>query len=101
MQSALQSTFLPSVSTADNQMNILSRSGYLEYIIHDNLQDLSTTMREVIVTQRILKSVGVGVPGATVLTATLGLLIRDVCGILSSLIFTSCASSSFRRDVKR
>ena len=78
MQSALQSTFLPSVSTSDNQMHILSRSGYLEYIIHDNLQDLSTTMREVLVTQRILKSVGVGVPGATVLTATLGLLISEM-----------------------
>ncbi|KAL7538020.1 hypothetical protein ACHAXR_008224 [Thalassiosira sp. AJA248-18] len=82
-------------------MNALSRSGYLRYILYENLQCLSTTLREVLVTQRILKGVGVGRPGATALAATLSFVIRDGCGIISSLLFTSFASSGFRRDVKR
>ncbi|KAL9184058.1 hypothetical protein ACHAXT_002144 [Thalassiosira profunda] len=109
VQTALRSTFFPTVTTDvlgdgrinDHQLRALSRSGYLKYIFCDNLQDLSTTLRWVLVTQRVLKRVGVGRSGATALAATLNFLVRDFCGILSSLLFTSLAANSFRRDVKR
>ena len=108
IQSALQSTFFPTVHAdfnrngqINNPMSSLSRLGYLAYILHDNIQDLSTTLRSVLVKQRILEGIGVGRPGPTALSATLNFLIKDGCGIISSLVFTSCASIGFRRDVKR
>ncbi|KAL7543655.1 hypothetical protein ACHAXR_012959 [Thalassiosira sp. AJA248-18] len=107
VQTALRSTFLPALpSNQDgtnngNQIATLRRSGYLSYILYDNIQDLSTSLRSVLATQRILEGVGVGRAGATALSATLNFLIRDGCGMIASLLFTSYAAHSFRRNVKR
>lgn len=92
---ALQSTFLPSV---DSGTDI---NGYMKYMLYVNLQDLSTSLRSVLAKQRILEAVGVGRPGATALSATLSFLSRDFCGTVSSLLFTSFAATSFRRDIKK
>lgn len=67
----------------------------------DNLQDLTTALRSVLATQRVLEGVGVGREGATALAATLDFLIRDGCGMIASLVLTSGFSSTFRRDIKR
>jgi hypothetical protein len=108
VRSALRSTFLPSLpggqvedGNGTHQLDTLRKSGYLSYILYDNVQDLSTSLRSVLATQRILEGVGVGRAGATALSATLNFLIRDGCGMAASLLFTSYASRGFRRDVKR
>ncbi|KAL9188760.1 hypothetical protein ACHAXT_007138 [Thalassiosira profunda] len=100
VRAALQSTFLPN-STGGGNLEALRQSGYLRYIMYDNLQDLSTSLRSVLATQRILEGVGVGRSGATALSATLNFLIRDGCGMIASLLFTSYAARGFRRNVKR
>lgn len=110
LKSALRSTFLPTIPSKvgddikegeRRRQDVLAKSGYLKYMICDNLQDLSTSLRSVLATQRILEGVGVGRTGATALSATLNFLIRDGCGMIASLLFTSLAASSFRRNVKR
>ena len=109
VRSALISTFLPSIpssqvddsSKGNNQLDKLHSSGYLKYILYDNIQDLSTSLRSVLATQRILEGVGVGRAGATALSATLNFIIRDGCGMVASLLFTSYAARGFRRNVKR
>ena len=116
-QYALRSTFLPTLPSASSQQNIgsdgkngnyhshqidtLRRTNYLRYILYDNMQDLSTSLRSVLATQRILHGVGVGRSGATALSATINFLIRDGCGMVASLLFTSYVAHSFRRNVKR
>ena len=102
IQSVLRSTFLPTTSTATtNHLSKLRQSGYLSYILYDNLQDLTTSLRSVLATQRILEGVGVGRSDATALSATLNFLLRDGCGMIASLLFTSLAASTFRRNIKR
>ena len=101
IQTGIISTFLPSIPSSSSSSNILSSSGYLRYILLDNIQDLCTSLRSVLATQRILEGVGVGRADATALSATLNFLIRDGCGMMASLLFTSYAASSFRRNVKR
>lgn len=104
VQSALRSTFLPALPSnnqGEGNADKLRSSGYLKYILYDNIQDLSTSLRSVLATQRILEGVGVGRADATALSATLNFLIRDGCGMVASLLFTSVAARSFRRNVKR
>ena len=110
VRSALISTFLPSIPSNqvddsskgnNNQLDKLRSSGYLKYILYDNIQDLSTSLRSVLATQRILEGVGVGRAGATALSATLNFILRDGCGMVASLLFTSYAARGFRRNVKR
>ena len=110
VQSALRSTFLPALPSSNvkgkdksnnYQLDKLRSSGYIKYILYDNIQDLSTSLRSVLATQRILEGVGVGRADATALSATLNFVIRDMSGMVASLLFTSMAASSFRRNVKR
>jgi Vitamin B6 photo-protection and homoeostasis len=93
--SVIKSTFLP--TGYPDQIP----SGYLNYVVHSVLQDVSTQLRSVLATQRILRGVGVGQPHATALSALLQFLLRDGCGMAGSLIFTSVFASQFRNDVKR
>ncbi|KAL7477435.1 hypothetical protein ACHAW6_003240 [Cyclotella cf. meneghiniana] len=106
LQLLLRSTFLPTIPISydagqTSQLTFLMESGYLPFIFFDNLQDLTTSLRSVLATQRILEGVGVGRSGATALSATLNFLIRDGCGMVASLLFTSLAASTFRRNIKR
>ena len=95
IQSGLRSTFLPSGFPSKTP------EGYLRYAIWSWIQDLSTQLRGVLATQRILEGVGVGREGATALSALLNFLVRDGCGMFASLAFTSMAAPFFRTDVKR
>ena len=95
IQSGFRSTFLPSgfpTKTPD---------GYLRYAVWSWIQDLSTQLRGVLATQRILEGVGVGREGATALSALLNFLVRDGCGMFASLAFTATKAPLFRADVKR
>ncbi|KAL7531058.1 hypothetical protein ACHAWF_003614 [Thalassiosira exigua] len=96
VRAAFRSTFLPGAD-----VDVLRRAGYLRYAFLDNVQDLSTALRSVLATQRILEGVGVGRSDATALSATLNFVVRDGCGMLASLAFSSCTARSFRRNVKR
>jgi len=95
IQSFVQSTFLPSGFPSKTP------EGYLSYATWSVIQDLSTQLRGVVATQRILEGVGVGREGATALSALLNFLVRDGCGMAAQLLFTSLAASKFRTDVKR
>jgi len=95
MREALRSTFLPSGYPGQTP------SFFVQYSMWSMLQDLSTQLRGVLATQRILEGLGVGREGATVLSASLNFIIRDGVGMLVSLIFTGIASSGFSSDIKR
>jgi hypothetical protein len=94
-KSAIKTTFLPSGFPQRTP------KGYLSYSMWSWIQDLSTQLRGVLATQRVLEGIGVGREGATALSASLNFIVRDGCGMASTLLFTAMASSKFRADVKR
>ena len=93
--SGLRSTFLPVGFPSTTP------PGYLSYAAWSWIQDISTQLRSVIATQRILEGVGVGREGATALSALFNYLVRDGFGMAATLLFTYAASSRFRTDCKR
>ena len=95
LKAGLRSTFLPSGYPQKTP------KGYLSYSAWSWIQDLSTQLRGVLATQRVLEGVGVGREGATALSASLNFIVRDGCGMASTLIFTALSGSRFRSDVKR
>ncbi len=95
LKSVITTTFLPTGYPK------VTPHGYLSYSIWSWIQDLSTQLRGVIATQRVLEGVGVGREGATALSASLNFIVRDGCGMASTLLFTAMTSSKFRGDVKR
>ncbi|GKY98733.1 hypothetical protein MPSEU_000829600 [Mayamaea pseudoterrestris] len=95
LKAAFRSTFLPSGYPSK------SRQQFLEYCTWSLVQDLTTQLRSVLATQRVLEGVGVGRPGATALSALLNFLCRDGCGMAASLFFTSLAASKFKYHVKQ
>ncbi len=74
--------------------------GYLSYALWSWIQDLSTQLRAILATQRVLEGIGVGREGATALSASLNFIIRDGCGMASNLIFTATSADKFRSNVK-
>ena len=95
IRSTMRSTFLP------NGFPEKTPTGYLEFSIWSWIQDLSTQLRAIIATQRVLEGVGVGRQGATALSASINFIVRDGCGMASTLMFTAASSSKFRSDVKK
>jgi hypothetical protein len=95
VNNVIKTTFLPSGYPQRTP------KGYLSYSMWSWIQDLSTQLRAVLATQRVLEGVGVGKEGATALSASLNFIIRDGCGMISTLVFTALASSRFRSDVKK
>ncbi|KAL3944783.1 MAG: hypothetical protein SGBAC_001154 [Bacillariaceae sp.] len=95
INSAIRSTFLPSGYPTRTP------PGYLQYSVWSWIQDLSTQLRSVLATQRVLEGVGVGREGATAISALMNYLIRDGCGMAANLLFTSGWSTRFRTDIKR
>jgi hypothetical protein len=93
--SGLRSTFLPIgyPATVPDQ--------YLSYVIWSSLQDLCTSVRSVIATQRVLQGIGVGTNTATTLSAIQNFILRDAAGMVATLSFTSFTSGIFSKDVKR
>jgi len=94
-QSIIQNTFLP------NNYPTKIPPNYLKYVFFSSLQDLSTQLRSVLATQRILEGMGVGSAEATPLSASLNFIVRDGIGMITSLIFTYITSNKFKSDVKR
>jgi hypothetical protein len=95
LQSGLRSVFMPSGFPSSTP------PGYLRYSVWSWIQDLSTQLRSVLATQRILQGVGVGREGATALAALLNFLVRDGCGMAATLVFTSVAASRFTANTKQ
>ena len=79
---ALRTTFLP--TGFPNK----TPHGYLQFCIWSWIQDVSTQLRSVLATQKILEGVGVGREGATALSALFNYLVRDGCGMAASKIDT-------------
>ena len=78
---ALKSMFLP-------EMEVLP-DGFVSYSIWNAVQDLSTQLRGVLATQRVLEGIGVGREGATAISATINFIIRDGAGMAASLVFSA------------
>lgn len=95
IHSVLLTTFLPAGYPS------ATPSGYLKYAMFSAAQDLSTQMRGVLATQKVLEGLGVGSSSATALSASLNFIVRDGAGMFASLVFTSAAASKFRADIKR
>ncbi len=77
---ALRTTFLP-VGFPENTPN-----GYFQFCVWSWIQDVSTQLRSVLATQKILEGVGVGREGATALSALFNYLVRDGCGMAASTL---------------
>lgn len=75
---ALRTTFLP-VGFPEK-----TPSGYFQFCVWSWIQDVSTQLRSVLATQKILEGVGVGREGATALSALFNYLVRDGCGMAAS-----------------
>lgn len=86
IQQALSNTFLPI------QYPNMPKY-YLRFVYFNALQELSTQLRSVVATQRILQGVGVGSNLASAWSATIQFLIRDGTGMIATLLF---AGRNFR-----
>lgn len=75
MRSTLAKTFLPTGFPGKTPPN------YLRFSFWSWIQDVSTQLRSVLATQRILEGVGVGSSEATALSALFNYLVRDGCGM--------------------
>ena len=78
MMTAIRTTFLPTGFPGKTP------PGYLQFSMWSWIQDVSTQLRSVLATQKILEGVGVGVEGATALSALFNYLVRDGCGMAAS-----------------
>jgi len=94
-QSIIRTTFLP-IGYPER-----TPQGYLQYSIFSWIQDLSTQLRAILATQRVLEGLGVGREGATALSASINFLVRDGFGMASTLIFTAVSANKFRANVKK
>ena len=68
---------------------------YLRYQCWNVVQDLSSSLRGVLCTQKILEGMGVGNAAMTSLAATLLWMAKDGCSMLGGLAFTAAFSNRF------
>ena len=68
---------------------------YLRYQSWNVVQDLSSSLRGVLCTQKILEGMGVGNAAMTSLAATLLWMAKDGCSMLGGLAFTAAFSHRF------
>ena len=83
---ALRTTFLPAGFPEGTP------HGYLQFCVWSWIQDVSTQLRSVLATQKILEGVGVGRQGATALSALFNYLVRDGCGMAASKFVKFCSN---------
>ena len=95
IRSGLRSTFLPIGYPHTVPPD------YGPYVLWSSTQDLCTSVRSVIATQRVLQGIGVGTNTATTLSAIQNFLLRDAAGMFATLSFTAVTSGIFAKDVKR
>eukprot|EP00960_Hanusia_phi_P068690 766910-Hanusia_phi.AAC.1 len=91
----MYATFLPSGYPASLP------DEYTKYQAYNLLQDLTSNLRGILSTQKILEGMGVGKAGVTSLAATMQWMARDGSSMLGGLLFTAFASSSFGIHIKR
>lgn len=94
-QQLMYATFLPAGFPASLPPE------YLRYQAWNVVQDLSSSLRGVLCTQKILEGMGVGNAAMTSLAATMLWMARDGSAMLGGLAFTALASQDFGADVKR
>lgn len=78
------STFVPShyLSSMPSSQKVPSQGDFIRFSIYSAIQDLSTSLRSVLATQRVLEGIGVGRVGATSLSASLNFIVRDGVGMV-------------------
>ena len=74
---------------------------YIRFQLWNILQDLTSNLRSILSTQKILEGMGVGRVGVTSLVATMQWIARDGASMIGGLVFTSLASSTFGNNVKK
>jgi hypothetical protein len=80
----ITSTFVPSHyrSSMPSFQKVSSQGDFVRFSIYSAIQDLSTSLRSVLATQRVLEGIGVGRVGATSLSASLNFIVRDGVGMV-------------------
>jgi hypothetical protein len=80
----IASTFVPShyLSSMQSFQQVSSQGDFVRFSIYSAIQDLSTSLRSVLATQRVLEGIGVGRVGATSLSASLNFIVRDGVGMV-------------------
>uniref|UniRef100_A0ACD5TV74 Uncharacterized protein n=1 Tax=Avena sativa TaxID=4498 RepID=A0ACD5TV74_AVESA len=73
---------------------------YVPFQMWDTLQGLSTYIRAMLSTQALLGAIGVGEKSATVIGATFQWFIRDLTGMLGSILFAFYQGSNLDSDAK-
>ncbi|KAJ4710746.1 protein root UVB sensitive 3 [Melia azedarach] len=73
---------------------------YVPFQVWDSLQGLSTYIRTMLSTQALLSAIGVGEKSATVIGATFQWFLRDLTGMLGSVLFTFYQGSNLDSNAK-
>lgn len=76
------STFIPSHYLSPLPSQKIAQSDFIRFSFYSAIQDLSTSLRSVLATQRVLEGIGVGRVGATSLSASLNFIVRDGVGMV-------------------
>jgi hypothetical protein len=74
---------------------------YLTFQLWNILQDLTSNLRSILCTQKILEGMGVGRAGVTSLAATMQWIARDGASMVGGLAFTALAGSRFGLNIKK
>jgi hypothetical protein len=76
------STFIPSHYLSPLPSQKIAQSDFIRFSFYSAIQDLSTSLRSVLATQRVLEGIGVGRVGATLSAASLNFIVRDGVGMV-------------------
>jgi hypothetical protein len=95
LRGAVSATFLPAGYPTSVPQE------YLAFQLWNVLQDLTSSLRSILATQKILEGMGVGRAGVTSLVATMQWMARDGASMVGGLVFTALAGASFGLNIKK
>ncbi len=95
LRGAVSATFLPAGYPASVPQE------YLAFQLWNVLQDLTSSLRSILATQKILEGMGVGRAGVTSLVATMQWMARDGASMVGGLVFTAIAGANFGLNIKK
>jgi hypothetical protein len=95
LRGAVFATFLPAGYPASVPQE------YLAFQLWNVLQDLTSSLRSILATQKILEGMGVGRAGVTSLVATMQWMARDGASMVGGLVFTAIAGANFGLNIKK
>ncbi len=95
LRGAISATFLPAGYPTSVPQE------YLAFQLWNVLQDLTSSLRSILATQKILEGMGVGRAGVTSLVATMQWMARDGASMVGGLVFTAIAGASFGLNIKK